>query len=1493
MKVLGKVVVPKPLNLPSQRLENHGLDPNVEIVPKGTLSWGNRSSSASNPWGSQMLSPSADGGSSSPRSHSGRPSSGGSGTRPSTAGSDRAHELTGNAWGPNSRPSSASGALTSNQTALTSLRPRSAETRPGSSHLSRFAESSTENLVAWGSAGTAEKLGVASSKKDGFSLSSGDFPTLGSEKDNSTTGIQSQDHGSHGRPGSSSGGGPPVKERTGAYPVDDVPANANVNSGSVNAFMRRDNSPYMEDGARSNVEKWQGEPQHYQNANMPPQHFDHWPGAPVGNSQGGVWYRGPPGGPPYATPVAPGGFPMEPYPYYRPQIPATALANSQPVPPPGVGPRGHHPRGHHMPDAYIRPGMPIRPGFYPGPVAYESYYAPPMGYCNPSDRDIQYMGMAAGPPVYNCYPGHHAPDSNNSNGRSGGFGPTGKPLVPEQRESGHPPDPQGQYKVLLKQHNNLDGKEEESNWEHTATNNESLFEKGDQPRMSALGSDRRADRKNDEQMGSRRNAVDTVSPVHVKVSKSESLGNAKEGDDGLIMKIENARLSSAEVLATSKDSTLIQKIESLNAKARASDVRHDFSSVSSRDEQKNRCHVHAKGTHSAIEANTGGVSHERSRTNSKGVHSANEASTGGAAHERTYTNVKGAHSAIEASTTGASLERTYTGKIYTPGSSEVGTASGEISFEPAGATALPRRATHAVQGPVDHRGKGRSNAQEIDGWRKKSSFADTSSVVLAPNSEAANIQVQDLHASMEAAEKSVSSLDGKDEEEDIQAQRAKMRELAKQRAQQLQREEEERTREQKAKALAKLEELNRRTLAVDGSTQKLENVPPSGAKQEEFQTLAEPIMSTSNVGAPDKTLVSNPNVVAQNIEISTTIAVESSISSKESPKIAGQESVVVDKQSSPLQEDLHNADAAKKTSTPPDNSSASKLKRMGYKQKHNVPLEKSSTEVPKSHIVVAETADAVVEVIPSSVASNPNVSSETSVHQRRKNYKNGRNKHKQEERSSATSPLSPVPRETNTAKVYELELDLSTGNGIQSSEQRLSDEAHGRVNNNNQWKSQNNIRRLPRNQQANNKLTEKFQSGEAVIWAPVRSHNKSEVSEEAVHKSTPDETIAPTLKNKRAEMERYVPKPVANQQIPDENIGSQIAESSQPGVSKGGFKNVEGKQSNNNKQGKAQGWRQRNSNPSNVHGFQDGTLFTSKPSKNEEESIEHHHDLKPAVDEWDDGWNMPPPPPPPVNSEIPVAKDQGQTGGRGKRQSYKGQKGNNQDFDRKNNIDAEKTFETSEIDRNVGSKENHGFGGERASSHWQPKSGYYNQRGSNRQTGGQNVIRQKNDKEMTSEGTTRVQHEQFKFEKGIIGEAPHTGNHSKRGRKPQGQSPNQGSVSHVEPAPPAPIGEPFRKNGNQNNRSSLHGDWSQDGRQQNVGGNRERQRSNNPNNNSHYEYQPVGPYNKSSNFGGSTDGSDNNTRSRFRERGGGGQKRGGGNSYGRQSGSVRVDAVYD
>ncbi|CBI14995.3 unnamed protein product, partial [Vitis vinifera] len=1422
MTVLGKVAVPKPINLPSQRLENHGLDPTVEIVPKGTLSWGNRSS-ASNAWGSSTISPSTDGGSGSPSHLSGRPSSGGSGTRPSTAGSDRASESTASAWGPSSRPSSASGPLTSNQSSLASLRPRSAETRPGSSQLSRFAEPLSENPVAWGAAGTAEKLGVASSKSDGFSLTSGDFPTLGSEKDNFGKNTELQEHGSHARPGSSSGKVAPVKERTGTSPVGDVSVN-DVKSGAVNTW-KRDNSTYVEDGPRPSVEKWRGESQPYLNASIPPQHFEPWHGTP---SPGGVWFRGPPG-PPYGAPVTPGGFPMEPFPYYRPQIPATALANSQPVPPPGAGPRGHHPKNGdmyrpHMPDAYIRPGMPIRPGFYPGPVPYEGYYPPPMGYCNSNERDLPFMGMAAGPPVYERYSNQNA----------------------QQAESGYHHDNRGPYKVLLKQHNDWDGKDEQK-WDHTGTTNASDLAKGDQRKTLPWDDDWEGDPKK---------KFETAASTFPEAPKPSP--------------------------PAPKDSTLIQKIEGLNAKARASDGRHDAPFVSSREKQKN------------------GLQVDNTKTNQ----STKEADSGATYSERIHTNAIPASHEVGVSTGLGSKDRSL----------EQVAASG---------TVISRRATHGGQGRVDHRGKGRVNAQDVDGWRKKSLVADSSSVTGSGNVElSSNVDVQDCHSSMQVPQKSGLHLQGTEDGEsgsmsdpsDSQAQRAKMKEIAKQRGRQLQKEEEERLREQKAKAHAKLEELNRRTRTVDGSTQKLENVQSSGAfqhKQEELQIVAESNMDASKIGASSSALISGPSVTTQ-------------IHESNASRVGGST-------------DLNSPQI--------NDASISKQKRVGYKQrqnipKHNIPVEKNLTEklvstvtieVPKSLTdVVVSTAASVehvaTEIVTSSESNlpvNANVTTE-SGHQRRKNNRIGRNKLKLEEAS--------LPRETNPGKASVenaepkasvLELDPSSiesisnsKDAIQSFENRGSlpnEEAHGRPTN--QWKPQH-PRRMPRNPQVNRSV-EKFHNSDSVVWAPVQSQNKSEVADEVSQKTVVENTssrgdhqVQNNLKNKRAEIQRYVPKPVAkelaqqgsiqrptspsiNQTTSDETIGrgesgSQSTDSAQlagTAIEKSGFA-VESRNGDTkpNRQAKSGSWRQRVPIEStHVQGLQEESSYNSSVEKNVQKFIEHSETLKPDgqsakgqskySDDWNtpDGWNTLESSDSAAPAPSAVVKDQGVTG-RGKRHPFKGQKGtgNTHGLDHKNvssgNTDKmcfqSSPLEMGQTDTTVALKENRGAG-ERSSSHWQPKSQAYpvhNQRGG--------------------------RHNSSQNEKNIA---------SLKGRP---HSPIQGPVNSVEPLPAGTdirneqrLSTGFRKNGNHSNRFSRgghesHGDWSsggQDNKQHNQPPNRERQRHN-----SHNEYQPVRPFsNNRSNFEGASDGS-HNTSLRFRERGHGHSRRGGGNFYSRQSGNVQV-----
>ncbi|XP_018483490.1 protein MODIFIER OF SNC1 1 isoform X2 [Raphanus sativus] len=481
MTILGKVAVPKPINLPSQRLENQGLDPNVEIVPKGTLSWGSKSSL--NAWGTSSLSPRTESGPGSPGHLSNRPSSGGSVTRPSTADSDKAHDSSSIGWDSNSRPSSASGVFPSNQASVALQRPHSADTRPGSSQLSRFAESVSENSATWG------QHGVAPAKKDGFSLTSGDFPSLGTEKESTEKSAMPQDAGPQTRPASSSGRS--VEERG-----VDCTEESNVRIGDGNTW-RRDNQPYSEDASRYCREEGQLDSrgsQSYPNANFPHQ-YDAWRGPPVNNHQGGGWYRG---NQPYGAPMGPGGFHGDPFPFYPTQV--------RPVPGHEAGPRGNPAtNGMFRPpmlDPYVHP----RPGFYLGPVPHEGYYGPPpMGYGGPSNRDLPFAGRPSGPH------GYHQHSSQ------GGYDTSASSVALERNEPSH--SQERQYKILLKpQDERL--KEDEAKREEFLGNRPRTAEKV-APQMQISKNKRRLN--NNETSGE-------VQPI-----KAE---NAAREDPSLIQKIE-------------------------------------------------------------------------------------------------------------------------------------------------------------------------------------------------------------------------------------------------------------------------------------------------------------------------------------------------------------------------------------------------------------------------------------------------------------------------------------------------------------------------------------------------------------------------------------------------------------------------------------------------------------------------------------------------------------------------------------------------------------------------------------------------------------------------------------------------------------------------------------------------------------------------------------------------------------------------------------------
>ncbi|KAF7838304.1 protein MODIFIER OF SNC1 1 [Senna tora] len=1228
MTVLGKVAVPKPINLPSQRLENHGLDPNVEIVPKlgmfvllgvmcfviilirGTLSWGGKSSSASNAWGSS-LSPNTDGGSSSSSGLGARPSSGGSGMRPSTAGSDRALEPTSYAWGSNSRPSSASGSLTSNQT---SLRPRSAETRPGSSQLSRL----TENHVAWSDARTAEKLGVAHGKNDEFSLSSGEFPTLGSEKEKLAENSELQDHSSHGRPSSSSGH---RKAKTETSVTDDAPVTANLNDGAINSW-KRDNPAYSEEGLGPSNEKWQGNPQHYPNASFPPQHYDAWHNPPINNPQGGVWFRGPPGGPQFGNPITPGGFPVEQFTYYGPHIPPTGLANPI-VPPPGPGPRGPHRKNgdgyrSHMPDAYIRPGpsMPIRTGFYPGPLAYDGYYSPAMGFCNSNEQDVPYMAMS-GPSVYNRYPNQNPLEPGNPRGRSGGFSSAERPLASDQAESSHPSDTGGPYRVLLKQHKGQDGRNDPLNCEDLQTENSSLADRRNHRRMSSTREVEQCSdyRKNEEiKLSTSTQGDETFSQtlekqgsspsVLVKAKSPERIANSNTAGDISARELDGplgAASGVQEVLLQPSvpiDSSLIQKIEGLNAKLR------DNLSARSREDQRNK-----------IRTGNAPVSHV---DNEDGISAG--AVFPGTKHATEHIN---------------------------PSPPDVG-SGGEKNPEYSSfhRTAPSRRTTHGMQGRNDHHNKGRYSNIDADGWQKKSVLADSSTSSDQPI-EASNIHVGDHLLSVEMYKRSgpyhihqarnhVESMQTVSDPTDTQAQRSKVKELAMQRTKQLQVEEEERTRKQKAKALAKLDELNSRTKLVEESTQK-ENSTSSTLrnKQDEFQLISE---ASINEVEKSPILTSKPPIDTQ--------------------KIAGKElNQLISHQ------DANSADAP--NSIQVQDITASKPKQMGFKQKQKL----GSTSITTLKVENDTMADGT---LPSEIARNEigtacglglstnlTAMTESSVNQKKKNNRNGKNRHRVEETSSLAAMPLAVPKEGNISQNFaesnkpkdsESKIDQDSFRLASSSkdlhpqlEQHKylpNEESHGRANS--QWKSQY-ARRMPRNTQTT-RPPEKSQGGDAVMWAPVKPPNKTGITDasidniktDVVNSVKGDQQVHNNLKNKRAELERYIPKLVAkemvqqggiqqvassnNQDAANECVGQADSGSQAPHMTQHTntpVKVVSGVESKNRdgrqiKPGKLVGsWRQRGSaESSSVHDMQDGQNNGSKSDQSVQRSTEHKQTQK-------------------------------------------------------------------------------------------------------------------------------------------------------------------------------------------------------------------------------------------------------------------------------------------
>lgn len=1545
MTVLGKV--PKPINLPSQRLENNGLDPNVEIVPKGTLTWGSRPSSAvPNAWSSStLLSPKTDGSTGSPSHINGRPSSGGSGTRPSTAGSDRSHEPASNAWGPNSRPSSSSGLLAPNQTSIVATRPRSAETRPGSSQLSRFAENSAESTVAWGPTRSAERSGPPSSKTNGFTLSSGDFPTLGSEK-NSDSHSQ-RGHSSQGRPASASGTDAAPKERLESPLSGDAKVPACSEQGTMNT-PKTDNYLYVGGGAPPNM-NWQMEPQHaqqYPSLNMTPHQFDSWRGPPL-HPPDGIWYRGGGAGGPYRPTGPPGGFPAGHFGYY-PQFPPNTEAVSRQ----GAGQGGYHPnngetyRPHVPPNSFVvasHPVLPARPGVYQAPVPYDGYHGVPQaGFCGYGEREVPFMGVASRPGVYNQHP------HQNGNLSRGQFHvrPDGHDPPTATETDGPLGTHQGHYKVLLKQHDGWeDNKLQETG--QSGVSKPQHFDKESKPGGSAREECWHRNSRKEEQavlVRSKPDCEDLSKPSNDCEGHSsepvsmDSQENSDKAADGILVRPETATSIAHDrqrYPVTKKNATLIEKIEGLNNKVRSADGHSEVTPFSFREEKMKSKAATRKADHSTKVSN---------------VIPTESAPSGMVIPASGELNSFLTENDLKSSNDGTAGPGPLESQVIAAGKSD-SSKPGEVGHS------HNYRRTNAARTKVDHHAKSRSSCQVDDGWTKESPGRDSSVIITVTNGEdGPQAGVPDGLSSQEATVKEshhasnsgsyVSSLDSLD----YHAQRAKMKEIASQRARQLQKEEEERTREQKAKALAKLEELNKRSSVQSSRQKSTVVVPPNTDMQHNQDSGMDTVLKTdaANNEVPGVMLAENSDALIHAYDSKTKnshapadlpfeMASCASNNVTQDPAISHDPSLV------PRQETNTAVVAAQKISSHIHDTNISKHKHMGYRKRQNISMEKNPGEKPIASGNMESSKNLLDVSVHASISDNLPRNEDPSVQHKKKNTRNLRNKNKLDEApmSSTTPPLlhteesiendpSDFQKTHSPACVVETmsvpaqnSSEISGAQGSRdapdaSSNQgwsKATEEAHAKISK--QWKPQP-PRRSARNQQGI-KPGDKFHSSEAVIWAPVKPQNKNEQQPEEISQSSmtdasnqslekKEHDVPNAMKTKRAEMERYVPKPVAKEMSQQEN-SRQPSPSLKQGASgdKSGKPEFDsrstdrgrsddlaigkiefladarnGEENKSNRRGRTHAsWRQRNS-AEHASAFQSsgegsGSSAVAKvvqmPSDQHQLSRANSQMEKQFKSDVQDS-NSDNIVPSETTASLAGVKDEGVIS-RQRRQQFKVHKvaGSSHtpdgSTDLQTGIDDKSDVQTPAADlnepdlRNASKAENKNSGGEHMRSLWKPKSHANSHKQGNKGNGGQRVAfpSGRSDKEFASqglessplqkEGTSGLTqkhevdecHEEAKGSMKVVVDPSKQQIHTSNQDVPINAElgPENLKAQHEHQVAPAP-----RRHGQHNGRFNRGQEAAYRGREsgqyagrQNFHTNGDRRK-----NNSHYEYQPIGPYDK-------------------------------------------------
>ncbi|KAJ0980545.1 hypothetical protein J5N97_008800 [Dioscorea zingiberensis] len=1098
MTVLGKV--PKPINLPSQRSENHGLDPNVEIVPKGTLTWGSRASVATpNAWASSTSSsPHADGNAHS--LFSARPSSSGSDPRPSTSGSDKSHERNFKTWGQNSRPSSASGILASNQISLAVSRPQSAESRIGSSQLSRFAENSSESKVVWGS----------TTKSCGFTLSSGDFPTLGSEK-NPELHIQ--------QAGSST-----QKERL-EHPYGDV----DVEADSKNvALWGTDSYPYVHGDIPSNMEKGQRDPQQgqpYQSVNMRPSQFDNQHGvdAPDGN-----WHRGWTAGCPFRPASCTGT-------YVNPQIPGL-LPNPQPILRPVSSHDCYYPESrdmyfpHPAPDSYMVPShqiTPLRPRVHQNPRPSDGYHCSRSNFCSSIDREDPNMGS---PPEAD----YQYDKKSNIDSKRFHISPI---MVKEQVKSDQADEiRKGQYVVLLRQ--NYGGedhivheKREQSalsKFPHLAESNqcEATLEQGDW--RGNRGNGEASSIKPTHETGLSFEPVSDwdghpSDDVHFTKSLEDSSGVTKES---LMKKQLSGNVpihDQQQYFLIKKDTSLMEKIEVLNNKAQIAEDHVEGGQVSSKDKVAAMKDVNLQAK--IPEQNTCIV----------------DTLDG----NRTYHGI--AQSASDKK--GTSNEGTEKGRevVLQLSESQVlkGTKTGCLEDGKKACRQFQRKG-HLMKSGVDYCAKSGFASQGGDELVQKTAGRNFAEIEI-DNDNPTDSDVPDFPTSQDITRKQVAHNATNTEDGSLattfsdsfnhhKIQRTKQKVIATQHSKHL---EEEQEKEQNSNALTKLEELDRCT--SHGFEQSLNGVTPTAKKFQQGQDY-ETEIALETFGVVDD---AQKGYSGGNSGSATDCSLR------------------LHNQSLYWDEGAYKTiDVSHKSSTYFQERKCTKYKHVGYRRKQSIIQEKNQDGQSFSFGAFGSPKSSGDDTVHHLTSDSVPKIEEPATQPKKNNNRNLKGVLKAEVPSSRSSMQSSAHKEeslekspvdiskTQSESVVDIKPDpdqsvietfknqcsrdeLST---IHTEELPQETEHCARVSN--QCKPQSS--RGPTRNQQDIQTGDKLHGGEAVMWAPVRPQNKTIQSEYTTlnHNQSSDNSLGTDghdmwngTKAKRAEMERYVPKPAVKKQL--------------------------------------------------------------------------------------------------------------------------------------------------------------------------------------------------------------------------------------------------------------------------------------------------------------------------------------------------------------------------